>query len=125
MRTKEEVEKIKTVLPYERLLKLATKMHLYIFLHSGDEEEIYKELEMSQFENEILGSIYITKDGEENKEYTKEFEYVPIEQEIINKIKQCDDFHNRCDCLLEHSECTYLIEYIEALEEKLYGEDKM
>ena len=26
------------MIEYERLLKIATKMHLWIFLHSGDEE---------------------------------------------------------------------------------------
>ena len=35
--------------------------------------------------------------------------------DIINKLKDCDDFHNRCDCLLEHDEITYLLEYIEEL----------
>lgn len=38
-------------------------------------------------------------------------------QSIINNIRQCDDFHNRCDYLLEHDEATHLIEYITELEE--------
>lgn len=39
--------------------------------------------------------------------------------DIINKLKDCDDFHNRCDCLLEHDEITYLLEYIEELQERI------
>ena len=40
---------------YERLLQIARKMHLYIFLHSGNEEDIYNELGLTDEENEILG----------------------------------------------------------------------
>ena len=40
---------------YERLLQIARKMHLYIFLHSGNEEDIYDELGLTDEENEILG----------------------------------------------------------------------
>ena len=35
-----------------------------------------------------------------------------VVEDTLNKLKQCDDFHNRCDCLLEHSEITYLLDYI-------------
>lgn len=41
---------------------------------------------------------------------------------IINKLTECDDYHNRCDCLLEHDEITYLLEYIKKLE-KIIEED--
>jgi len=36
-------------------------------------------------------------------------------EELISKIRQTDDFHNRCDCLLEHSETTKLIEYLDTI----------
>ena len=39
-----------------------------------------------------------------------------VVEDTLNKLKQCDDFHNRCDCLLEHSEITYLLEYIQQKE---------
>lgn len=41
---------------YERLLHLARAMHCWIFLHSFDEEEVYKELGLTPEENAILGS---------------------------------------------------------------------
>lgn len=40
---------------YERLLQIARKMHLWIFLHSDNEKEIYDELELTDEENAILG----------------------------------------------------------------------
>ena len=40
-------------------------------------------------------------------------------ENIIKNIEQCDDFHNRCDYLLEHDESTRLIEYITDLENKI------
>ena len=40
---------------YERLLEIARKMHLYIFLHSDNEQEIYDELELTEEENTVLG----------------------------------------------------------------------
>ena len=40
-------------------------------------------------------------------------------ENIIKNIEQCDDFHNRCDYLLEHDEATYLVEYIRGLENKI------
>ena len=33
-------------------------------------------------------------------------------KELLEKLKQCDDFHNRCDFLMEHSEITYMLDYI-------------
>ena len=39
-----------------------------------------------------------------------------VVEDTLNKLKQCDDFHNRCDCLLEHSEITYLLDYIQQKE---------
>lgn len=36
-------------------------------------------------------------------------------EELISKIRQTDDFHNRCDCLLEHDETTRLIEYLDTI----------
>ena len=35
-----------------------------------------------------------------------------IINELLEKLKQCDDFHNRCDFLMEHSEITYMLDYI-------------
>jgi hypothetical protein len=39
----------------ERLLQIARKMHLYIFLHSQNEQEVYDELGLTEEENRILG----------------------------------------------------------------------
>ena len=37
-------------------------------------------------------------------------------KELLEKLKQCDDFHNRCDFLMEHSEITYMLDYITNLQ---------
>jgi hypothetical protein len=42
---------------------------------------------------------------------------------IKNRIYECSDYKNRCDCLLEHDECTYLLDYIEQLERKIKIKD--
>ena len=56
------------MIEYERLLQIARKMHLYIFLHSGDEQEVYDELGLTDEENTILGySGQIILEGEENE----------------------------------------------------------
>lgn len=39
----------------KRLLHIARKMHLWIFLNSGDEEKVYKELGLTDEDNEMLG----------------------------------------------------------------------
>jgi hypothetical protein len=39
----------------ERLLQIARKMHLYIFLHCQNEQEVYDELGLTEEENRILG----------------------------------------------------------------------
>ena len=39
-------------------------------------------------------------------------------QELLEKLKQCDDFHNRCDFLMEHSEITYMLDYITNLQQE-------
>ena len=41
---------------YDRLLQIARKMHLWIFLHVSNEFEVYDELELTDDENSILGS---------------------------------------------------------------------
>lgn len=48
-----------------------------------------------------------------------------IIKELLEKLKQCDDFHNRCDFLMEHSEITYMLDYITKLqqENQRYKED--
>lgn len=54
---------------YERLLKLARKMHLWIFLHSDDEQEVYDELGLTEEENNVLGYIgRFEIEGDENGE---------------------------------------------------------
>ena len=56
---------------YERLLHLARKMHLWIFLHTGDEEAVYKELGITDEEDVILGysgKITFKVDEENNNE---------------------------------------------------------
>ena len=55
--------RIKQILDYitnleqenERLLQIARKMHTWIFLHTGDEQEVYNELGLTQEENAKLG----------------------------------------------------------------------
>ena len=52
---------------YDRLLELAKKMHLWIFLNCSDESAVYKELGLTLGENEILGysgPFFISPDGE-------------------------------------------------------------
>lgn len=44
-----------TKIPYERLIELASKMHCWIFLHCGDEQEVYDQLGLTDEENWILG----------------------------------------------------------------------
>ena len=39
-------------------------------------------------------------------------------KELLEKLKQCDDFHNRCDFLMEHSEITYMLDYITSLQQR-------
>ena len=41
-----------------------------------------------------------------------------IIEELLEKLKQCDDFHNRCDFLMEHSEITYMLDYITKLQQE-------
>ena len=41
-----------------------------------------------------------------------------IINELLEKLKQCDDFHNRCDFLMEHSEITYMLDYITNLQQE-------
>ena len=41
-----------------------------------------------------------------------------IVKELLEKLKQCDDFHNRCDFLMEHSEITYMLDYITNLQQE-------
>ena len=41
-----------------------------------------------------------------------------IIKELLEKLKQCDDFHNRCDFLMEHSEITYMLDYIKQLQQE-------
>lgn len=39
--------------------------------------------------------------------------------DLILKLRDCDDKHNRCDYLMEHDEITYLLEYIDYLEKEI------
>ena len=41
-----------------------------------------------------------------------------IINELLEKLKQRDDFHNRCDFLMEHSEITYMLDYITSLQQE-------
>jgi hypothetical protein len=43
------------MIEYDRLLQIARKMHLYIFLNTGDEQKVYDELGITDEENIILG----------------------------------------------------------------------
>lgn len=42
-----------------------------------------------------------------------------IVKDLIKKLRKCDDFHGRCDYLIEHSEITYLLEYLDSLKEEV------
>lgn len=42
-----------------------------------------------------------------------------VVKETLNYMQKCDSFHERCDCLLDHSECDYLLDYINQLENAL------
>lgn len=48
-------KKVEKKIEYDRLLHLTKKMHLWIFLHTGDEESVYKELGITDEEDVILG----------------------------------------------------------------------
>ena len=39
--------------------------------------------------------------------------------DLLLKLEDCDDFHNRCDYLIEHDEITYLLEYIKAKDKEI------
>ena len=39
-------------------------------------------------------------------------------KELLEKLKQCDDFHNRCDFLMENDEITYMLDYITNLQQE-------
>ena len=60
----EDLEIAKEHISYERLLQIARKMHLWIFLHSGDDNYEYEKMGITDIENAILGSIYVVKDKE-------------------------------------------------------------
>lgn len=52
----------------ERLKEIAHKMHLWIFLHSGDEQKVYDELGLTDEENDMLGySGQFRIGGDENE----------------------------------------------------------
>ena len=42
-----------------------------------------------------------------------------IVYDLLLKLEQCDDKHNRCDYLMEHNEITYLLEHIEEKDKQL------
>jgi hypothetical protein len=55
---------------YDRLLYLARKMHLEIFLMTSNEEEVYNRIGQTREENAILGysGVYKFKPKEDNNE---------------------------------------------------------
>lgn len=64
MNKEQDLEIAKEHISYERLLNIARKMHLWIFLHSGDDNYEYEKMGITDVENAILGSIYVVKDEE-------------------------------------------------------------
>lgn len=52
----------------ERLKKIAHKMHLWIFLHTGDEQKVYDELGLTDEENAMLGYSGQFRIGEDKDE---------------------------------------------------------
>lgn len=65
MNKEKDLELAQKHISYERLLKIARKMHLWIFLHSGDDNYEYEKMGITEEENAILGSIYVEKDKED------------------------------------------------------------
>ena len=57
MEIQKELEKLKEEKDkeIEQLKEIAKKMHLWIFLHSGDEQKVYDELGLTDEENAMLG----------------------------------------------------------------------
>ena len=49
------VTKQTTPISYKRLLKLAEKMHTWIFLNTGNEQAVYDELGLTEEENYVFG----------------------------------------------------------------------
>lgn len=64
MNEEKDLEIVKEHISYERLLKIARKMHLWIFLHSDDDNYEYEKMGITDVENAILGSVYVVKDEE-------------------------------------------------------------
>ena len=52
---KEKKREIFENISKERLMEIAHKMHAYIFLHTGDEQEAYDELGLTDEENLLFG----------------------------------------------------------------------
>ena len=46
-------------------------------------------------------------------------------QKVLDNLEQCDDMHDRCDYLIEHSDITYLLEYINTIENALQEINKL
>lgn len=61
-------------IPYDRLMQIAKKMHLWIFLHTSNEFEVYNKLELTEEENKLLGSS-----GKQ---------FVVDDPDIVNRIKE-------------------------------------
>ena len=64
MNKEQDLEIAKEHISYERLLQIARKMHIWIFLHSGDDNYEYEKMGITDVENAILGSVYVVKDEE-------------------------------------------------------------
>lgn len=59
----------------DRLLQIARKMHLWIFLHCDNEHEVYDELGLSDKENKILG-------------YSGRLNFKIKDKELVDKVKR-------------------------------------
>jgi hypothetical protein len=65
---KEKIEKAKEYgLTYERLFEIAYKLHLQIFLLTGDEKSVYDEIGLTDEENALLGYGYLELKEGNNK----------------------------------------------------------
>ena len=67
---KKAEEGIKLQQENERLKKISHKMHLWIFLHCGDEQKVYDELGLTDEENAMLGYSGQFRMGSEKSEKT-------------------------------------------------------
>ncbi len=71
----------------ERLKEIAHKMHLWIFLHSEDEQKVYDELGLTDEENDMLGYSGQFRIGEDYNKVERAY----LDDEWIGEDKDVKD----------------------------------